>query len=72
MLTGLILAALLYVVLFLVVWSQTHFAARRGRTSRVRAVVTPWGPFTHVDAPDEATAADALLRADLQLAKEGR
>ena len=72
MLTGIILVCLGYVALFVALWVNTRFLPRPGRTSRVRAVVTPWGPFLHVSAPDDATAAEALLRADLQLAKEGR
>lgn len=71
-LTAVIVASLLYVLAFVVLWSQTRFAARPGRTSRAQVRVTPWGKHLHVEAPSDAAAADALLRADLQLAREGK
>lgn len=73
MLTTLILACLAYVVLFAVLWVRTRFVARAGRTSRrARVQVTPWGKALHIEAPSEAEAVDALLRVDLELARNGR
>lgn len=72
MLTGIIIVALAYVLLFVALWLNTRFLPRPGRTSRVQVTATPWGKHLHISAPDDATAADALLRADLQLAREGK
>lgn len=72
MLTGIIVACLLYVLLFLALWSQVRFAAKPGRTCRPAVKVTPWGRHIHLTARSDAEAAEAFLRADLQLAREGK
>lgn len=72
MLTAIILVCLGYVALFAALWLNTRFLPRPGRTSRVQVVVTPYGRHVHLTAPSDSAAAEAFLRADLELAKVGK
>lgn len=72
MLTGIVVASLLYVVVFVALWARVRFASRPEQAPRSTVRVTPWGKHLHIEAPSEAAAAEAFLRADLQLAREGK
>lgn len=69
MLSVLIVVAVWYVLTFVVL--RFRYRARPGRTSR-RAKVLPWNGHLYIEAATDAQAADALLRADLELAARGR
>lgn len=71
MLTAIILISLFYVALFVVLWGQARFE-ERPQAAKATVKVTPWGAFLHIEAPSDAVAADALLRADLLLEREGK
>ena len=71
MLTGIIVAAMLYVLLFTVLWSRTRFAKRRVAPQPLTRVV-PWNGHLYTEAPTEAEVAELFLRKDLELAGRGQ
>lgn len=71
MLTALICLACFYVGAFVVL--HLRAVAKPGRTSRVpTSRVIPWRGHLFTEAPTDAEVAELFLRADLELAREGK